>query len=343
MRSLSLKEIRTEVEALEKEIRLQRSILEVLQEPFLILDPKGNFLKVNPKGMDMLGYPPEELQQMVFIDVVPLEDLHQVREGFEEMGQGKEVRFRTQVTSRLGERIPVVFFGTLKEDIFFIILRDLRERIGIEEEFEKTKKEFMEKIRERDLYARELQVIRDLYKEKLKEIEMMKEEAIRLSYTDDLTGIYNHRFFIEQLTLEVERQKRYPTPLSLLMIDIDYFKHYNDNNGHLAGDQVLKAIAILIQHGVRQSDIVARYGGEEFSAILINTGREEALEIAERVRRNVADTRFPNENAQPNKDLTVSVGVATFSSSISTLTDLIREADHALYLAKKCGRNRIEG
>jgi diguanylate cyclase (GGDEF)-like protein len=293
--------------------------------------------------MDMLGYPPEELQQMVFIDVVPLEDLHQVREGFEEMGQGKEVRFRTQVTSRLGERIPVVFFGTLKEDIFFIILRDLRERIGIEEEFEKTKKEFMEKIRERDLYARELQVIRDLYKEKLKEIEMMKEEAIRLSYTDDLTGIYNHRFFIEQLTLEVERQKRYPTPLSLLMIDIDYFKHYNDNNGHLAGDQVLKAIAILIQHGVRQSDIVARYGGEEFSAILINTGREEALEIAERVRRNVADTRFPNENAQPNKDLTVSVGVATFSSSISTLTDLIREADHALYLAKKCGRNRIEG
>ena len=343
MRSLSLKEIRAEVEALEKEIRLQRSIFEVLQEPFLILDPKGDFLKVNPKGMDMLGYPPEELQQMVFIDVVPLEDLHQVREGFEEMGQGKEVRFRTQVTSRLGERIPVVFFGTLKEDIFFIILRDLRERIGIEEEFEKTKKEFMEKIRERDLYARELQVIRDLYKEKLKEIEMMKEEAIRLSYTDDLTGIYNHRFFIEQLTLEVERQKRYPTPLSLLMIDIDYFKHYNDNNGHLAGDQVLKAIAILIQHGVRQSDIVARYGGEEFSAILINTGREEALEIAERVRRNVADTRFPNENAQPNKDLTVSVGVATFSSSISTLTDLIREADHALYLAKKCGRNRIEG
>jgi len=343
MRSLSLKEIRTEVEALEKEIRLQRSILEFLQEPFLILDPKGNFLKVNPKGMDMLGYPPEELQQMVFIDVVPLEDLHQVREGFEEMGQGKEVRFRTQVTSRLGERIPVVFFGTLKEDIFFIILRDLRERIGIEEEFEKTKKEFMEKIRERDLYARELQVIRDLYKEKLKEIEMMREEAIRLSYTDDLTGIYNHRFFIEQLTLEVERQKRYPTPLSLLMIDIDYFKHYNDTNGHLAGDQALRNIAMLIQRGVRQSDIVARYGGEEFSAILINAGREKALEIAERVRRNVADTRFPNENAQPNKDLTVSVGVAIFSSSISTLTDLIREADHALYLAKKCGRNRIEG
>jgi diguanylate cyclase (GGDEF)-like protein len=293
--------------------------------------------------MEILGYPPEELQQRVFIDVVPLEDLNRIREGFEEMGRGKEVRFRTQITSRLGERIPVEFFGVLKEDAFFIMLKDLRERVEIEEEFERTKKEFTEKIRERDLYARELQVIRDLYKEKLKEIEVMKEEAVRLSYTDDLTEIYNHRFFIEQLTLEVERQKRYATPLSLLMIDIDYFKNYNDTNGHLAGDQVLKAIAILIQRGVRQSDIIARYGGEEFSAILINTGREKALEIAERVRRNVSDTRFPNESAQPNKDLTVSVGVATFSSSISTLTDLIREADHALYRAKKGGRNRIEG
>jgi diguanylate cyclase (GGDEF)-like protein len=223
------------------------------------------------------------------------------------------------------------------------MLRDLREKIEIEEEFERTKKEFTEKIRERDLYARELQVTRDLYKEKLKEIEMMGQEALRLSYTDDLTGIYNHRFFIEQLTLEVERQKRYDAPLSLLMIDIDYFKNYNDTNGHLAGDQALKAISKLIQQGVRQTDIVARYGGEEFSAILINAGREKALEIAERVRRNVADTRFPNEKAQPNKDVTVSVGVATFSSSVSTLTDLIREADHALYRAKKRGRNRIEG
>lgn len=343
MKTFSLKEIRTKVEALEKEIRLQRSILEVIPEPFFILDRNGEFLKVNPKGMEILGYPPEELQQRVFLDIIPLEDLNKVREGFEEMGQGKEARFRTQITSRLGERIGVELFGVLREDTFFIMLRDLKERIEIEEEFKRTKKEFTEKIRERDLYARELQVIRGLYKEKLKEIGLMSEEALRLSYTDDLTGIYNHRFFIEQLTLEVERQKRYAAPLSLLMIDIDYFKHYNDTNGHLAGDQALKAISILIQRGVRQTDIVARYGGEEFSAILINAGREKALEIAERVRRNVADTRFPNESAQPNKDLTVSVGVATFSTSVSTLTDLIREADHALYRAKKGGRNRIEG
>ena len=343
MKTVSLKEIRTKVEVLEKEIHLQRSVLDVLPDPFLILDRKGEFLKVNPKAMDLFGYPPEELRQRVLMDVVPLEDLSRILEGFEQMELGRKVRFRTQVISRLGERIPVELFGAAGEDAFFVVMRDMRERTQIEEEFERAKKEFTEKIRERDLYARELQVIRDLYKEKLKEIEAMKEEALFLSYTDDLTGIYNHRFFIQQLTLEVERQKRYASPLALLMIDIDYFKHYNDTNGHLAGDQVLKAIAILIQRGVRQSDIVARYGGEEFTAILINAGREKALEIAERVRRNVADTRIPNEGAQPNRNLTVSVGVATYSSSISTLTDLIREADHALYRAKKAGRNCIEG
>jgi diguanylate cyclase (GGDEF)-like protein len=185
--------------------------------------------------------------------------------------------------------------------------------------------------------------MRDLYREKLKEIERMRVEAIFLSHVDDLTGIYNHRFLILQLTQEVDRQKRYANPLSLLMIDIDHFKHYNDTNGHLAGDQALKAVALLIQRAVRQTDIVARYGGEEFAAILINAGKAMAREIGERVRRNVAETRFPNEHLQPSGNLTVSVGAATFSSSISTLTDLLREADNALYRAKRGGRNRIEG
>jgi diguanylate cyclase (GGDEF)-like protein/PAS domain S-box-containing protein len=343
MKSLSLKEIRTEIEALEKEIHLQRSILEAIPEPFFILGRKGDFLKANPKGAELLGYRAEELRERILMDVVSLEDLHRVREGLEEMAQGNEARFRARMISRFGERIPVEFFGIPMEDGLFIMLKDIRERVENEEELERSRKELTEKGRERDLYARELGVIRHLYKEKMKEIEIMKEEALRLSYTDDLTGIYNHRFFVEQLTREVERHRRYATPLSLLMVDIDYFKHYNDTNGHLAGDQVLRAIARLIERGVRQTDIVARYGGEEFAAILTNTEKKGALDIAERVRRNVADARFPNETAQPNKDLTVSVGVATASSSIAALTDLIREADHALYRAKRAGRNRTEG
>ena len=201
----------------------------------------------------------------------------------------------------------------------------------------------MEKVRERDQYARELQAMKDAYKEKLKELDKMREEALILSYMDDLTALCNHRYFIQELTKEIHRQKRYPSPLSLLMIDIDYFKNYNDTNGHLAGDQVLKTIAMIILHSARQTDIVARYGGEEFCAILINTGREGALAIAERVRKGVLEMQFPNENVQPNGDLTVSIGMATYSSSVSTVTDLIREADNALYQAKRAGRNRIEG
>ena len=344
MTSPSLKEVKAKVEALEREIHLQRPILEAMEEPLFILNRKGEFLKANPKGMEMLDYPWDDFQKMAFIDVVGLEDLGQIRDGFEEIVQGKPVRFRTHVMTRSGERIPVEFTGIIRGETFFITLRDLRERMQMEEEWERTKKELVEKIRERDQYARELQMFRDLYDEKLKEIEKLREEAVLLSYTDDLTGIYNHRFFIQQLTMELERQKRYPTPLSLLMIDIDYFKHYNDTNGHLAGDEVLRATSMLIQQGVRHTDIVARYGGEEFSAILMNAGKDYAREIAERVRKNVADARLHNEAAQPNGDLTVSVGLATFSPpAISTLTDLIREADKALYRAKNAGRNRVEG
>ena len=343
MKSPSLKEIRGKVEALEGEINLQRSILEVIQDPFFILDPKEEFLKANPKGLDMLVYPWEELRQIAFIDVIPLEEIRTVRERFEEMKRGKEVRFRTYIVSRPGERIPVEFFGSFRGETFLITMKDLREKTEIKDKSERMQKELAEKIRERDQYARELSVLRDLYEEKLKEIGKMREEAMLLSYTDDLTGIYNHRFFIQQLTMEVDRQKRYPTPLSLLMIDVDYFKHYNDTNGHLAGDQALKAISVLIQNAVRQTDIVARYGGDEFSAILINAGQEGAREIAERIRRNVAETHFSNENSQPNGDLTVSIGLAVFSPPISTLTDLIREADNALYRAKRAGHNLVEG
>lgn len=293
--------------------------------------------------MELLGYPWEELSKMTFLEVIPLEENGKAIDQFEAMAEGKETLETFHLLHKDGLKIPVECFGRRKEETYFLQLKDLREKIQSMEEWERIKKQLMDKIRERDEYARELQALKDLFKEKVKEVEKMREEALLLSYTDDLTGIYNHRFLIQQLTLEVERQRRYPTALSFLMIDIDYFKHYNDINGHLAGDQVLRKIAHLLHQGVRQSDIVARYGGEEFAAILIHAEREKAREIAERIRRIIAETPFPNERQQPNQNLTVSIGLATFSPTISTVTDLIREADHALYRAKRKGRNRVEG
>jgi len=339
----SLDEIQTKGEPLEQEIHLLKSVFEAIRDPLFVLNRKGEVLKVNPKGGELFNTSPEELHQMLFVDLIALDDRIAFQEGIEAMERGEEISLNLHVVNRMKEEIPVLCFGSLRGETYCLTLLDQREEIRRVKEWERLKQELTEKIREKDQYARELQVMRDLFRERTREVEKMKEEALLLSYTDDLTGIYNHRFFIQQLTLEVERQKRYGSPLSLLMIDIDYFKHYNDHNGHLAGDEALKGIALLIQHGVRQSDIVARYGGEEFGAILVNTGKREAMEIAERVRRLVAETAFPNEKEQPNRDLTVSIGVATFAPPIATLTDLIREADNALYRAKRAGRNRVEG
>jgi diguanylate cyclase (GGDEF)-like protein/PAS domain S-box-containing protein len=343
MQKSSVKRIQQKTGVREKERDVMTSFFERIPDPLLILDPKGAFLKVNHRAAEILGYSNEELQQRVLFDLVIPEERDIVQKAFEEIESGGETRLSASFFDSSRERIPVELVGTSDGEFFFMTLKDVRGKMQMEEELEKAKKNLMEKIRERDQYARERQALSDIYKEKLKEIEKLKEEKEKLSYTDDLTEISNHRYFIHQLTVEVKKQKRYPTALSLLMIDIDYFKHYNDTNGHLAGDQVLRAVALLIGHGVRDSDIVARYGGEEFSAILINTGKKEAMEIAERVRRAVAENGFPNEGAQPNGKLTVSIGAATFSPSICTLTDLIREADAALYRAKRAGRNRVEG
>jgi diguanylate cyclase (GGDEF)-like protein/PAS domain S-box-containing protein len=343
MSSLSLQEIKRRVDALEGELSLLRSALDVVQDPVLLLDQKGAFLKTNEKAKEALGYSCNELQERSFLDLIDIEDLSEVRNGLEALKGNQAIRLKTSVVSQWGEKIPVELFGRFEGGKVLLLLKDLREAARFEEEWEKKKKELTEKIRERDQYARDLQAMRDLYKERVREIEKMRAEAVFLSHTDDLTGIFNHRFFIQQLKMELERRKRYPSPLSLLMIDIDFFKHYNDTNGHLAGDEALRATALLIQHAVRQTDIVARYGGEEFVAILINADNETALEIGERVRQGIADTRFFNEHLQPNKNLTVSIGVATYSPSLANLEDLLRAADNALYRAKKGGRNRIEG
>ncbi len=338
-----LKELPILLETPEAVHSLLKTLLEVVPDPFIVLSCEGDILGINRRALELLGDAPEALQQVSFADRISDEDQRRVREAFEKMQNESLLSLHFRLMNRSSETIPVAGWFFFHQDAFWIVLKDLRESLRMKEEEERLRQALMETIRERDQYAKELQVMRDLFRERTKEVEKMKEEAILLSYTDDLTGIYNHRFFIQQLTLEVERQKRYAAPLSLLMIDIDYFKHYNDHNGHLAGDEALKGIAHRIQHGVRQSDIVARYGGEEFVAILVNTGKEQAMEIAERVRKVVAETVFPNEKEQPNGDLTVSIGVATFGPPISTLTDLIRAADNALYRAKKAGRNRIEG
>ncbi len=162
-----------------------------------------------------------------------------------------------------------------------------------------------------------------------------------LSITDDLTGLYNRRYFNQRFDREVLRAKRYRRPLSILMVDIDYFKNYNDINGHLLGDDVLKKVAYLVESNLRKADIVARYGGEEFVILLPEIDKVHADQVAEKLRRTIELRHFPKEQYQPNKNLTISLGLATLPDDSTNSRELIEFADRALYRAKAEGRNRV--
>jgi diguanylate cyclase (GGDEF)-like protein len=188
---------------------------------------------------------------------------------------------------------------------------------------------------------RELRELKEHYHETARELKAARERLKQLSLTDDLTETYNYRYFMDSLELELRRAKRYEYPISLMMLDIDYFKIYNDTHGHLAGDGVLKHVAQVIKETVRHTDILARYGGEEFAVILIKTNLDEAYQIAERVRKAVERAPMDHEETQPQERLTLSVGIGTLSPQISSVKGLIETADKALYVAKRSGRNRV--
>jgi diguanylate cyclase (GGDEF)-like protein len=159
--------------------------------------------------------------------------------------------------------------------------------------------------------------------------------------TDPLTGIYNYRYFINQLIRELNRAQRYKIPLSVAMIDIDYFKVYNDNFGHLAGDYVLRKVARILSENTRISDIVARYGGEEFTVILPEATKDEAFKLADKLRRLVENYEFPNQERMPNGNVTISIGVASYPEDGNLPEQIIDRADIALYKAKNSGRNKV--
>ena len=161
-------------------------------------------------------------------------------------------------------------------------------------------------------------------------------ELRQLSVTDSLTGLVNRRYLEERLTEEIKRSNRHGYPMAFLMIDVDFFKSYNDTFGHTEGDKALKIVAHALKETLRGADVAARYGGEEFSILLPQTTSEEAEIIAERVRQRVEQTAFPSRN------ITVSIGIANCSLALNACENLISAADKALYEAKAKGRNNVQ-
>ncbi len=168
------------------------------------------------------------------------------------------------------------------------------------------------------------------------------EMVVHKSHTDSLTELWNHGFFQEQLIREIQETQKAENPLSLLMIDVDNFKKLNDDCGHQHGDVILKELARILKESSREVDYVCRYGGEEFSMILGQTQKEQALDIAQRLRKTIADHPFPRVSPHgKNIHITVSIGLAAFPQDASTPEELITQADKAMYIAKFSGKNKI--
>jgi diguanylate cyclase (GGDEF)-like protein len=216
-----------------------------------------------------------------------------------------------------------------------------------ERELQAARRELQRKNRELDSSMDDLERIKHLYKDIGTELNTTSEKLRRakdqlevLAITDGLTEVYNHRYFVDQIHERFRVAKAQLKPLSLLMIDIDHFKTFNDNHGHMQGDLVLRRIAHILKSSCRSADIVARYGGEEFAIILSETDSKKAEMVAERIRKLVEDCRPPD--GSEDQCVTISIGVGSTGNGVEAVDHLISSADKALYQAKNAGRNRVE-
>lgn len=179
------------------------------------------------------------------------------------------------------------------------------------------------------------------FSEELEELRQTVSVLSDLVITDELTGLHNYRHFVSALDVEIERSRRTGNPVALMILDIDNFKNANDHHGHEFGNCVLAQLADLLRESLRKPDIPCRYGGEEFAVILPDTPLPQALQLAERLRSNIADMRVPWKRMK--MAITVSIGVDAVVATESTDPgDLIEQADNCLRAAKREGKNRID-
>lgn len=282
----------------------------------------GGWIEVNPALCDLLGYSEEELLQRTFQDITHPHDLDSDLSHVQQMLSGAINSFQMEKRyfHRQGQEVWVLLSVSLVHDpvglpLYFISeIQDITDR-----------KRYEQQVAQQQLA-----------------LEAANAQLEQLAITDGLTGLKNRRFFDEHLEQEVNRAARQQAPVSLLMLDIDHFKSYNDAFGHPAGDGVLRQVAHLIQTESRSIDVAARYGGEEF--VVVVPGIEQAGAVALAQRLGSAFESLP----WPHRAITVSIGIATWmpmatdsAPPLSVRDELVNQADQALYAAKSNGRNHV--
>lgn len=298
-------------------------------------DEEGRIFEWNQAAYELFGYQPHEVIARYIWDLFPeecpqkqqkqladrREMIRQVIAGQELMGM--EATLRAKDGTPLCVLMNIIPLRTTSEAITGLICAnvDITRRKMLENEL--AHKYEVEKDLNRQLQQKREELIR------------ANERLAEMVTTDGLTGLKNHRYFRETLEKAFMRAVREGAPLSIVMLDVDRFKQYNDTFGHPAGDEVLRTVAALLQRSTRRHDLVARYGGEEFVLLLPNTGENEARKVAERTRKAVANHPWTL------RPVTISLGIATLDQDASSPSQLVDQADKALYISKNHGRNRV--
>lgn len=221
------------------------------------------------------------------------------------------------------------------EQLIDCAFMQMDKRVNYEKELWKMKKDVQLALQKKEEAFQQLEQIYQEIALKQKELQIMNENLEKLSNLDQLTGVYNRHFSASYLKEQIKKVNEEQYVFSLIILDIDYFKHVNDTYGHLAGDLVLSRLGMLLKEYIHQQGVVIRYGGEEFIIILPNKNKEQAIEIANYLNRLVEQELFVEVG-----HITISLGISTAFSN-DTVTTIFKRADDALYIAKHSGRNQV--
>ncbi len=308
------------IKSKEKAEKAEEFIIRALNsqiDTFFLFDPSTQkAIRWNKAFTNISGYTDEEVAALPAPDsYYSSQDLDAASSATQSVLEGNPMSIEMELICKDGHKVPTEYQASLFSD-------------------------------EKGTYKYLLSIGRNISERKIAEekIKRLNKDLSKLAFRDGLTGLINRRMFDEMLDKEWSRAQRNHQPLSLMMIDIDYFKNYNDYYGHLQGDECLKLVAqVLSKVPKRSMDIVARYGGEEFVIIIPETGATQAIQLAEKCCEMVRRQQFPHEQSKVSDVVTISIGISTFTTfSEAQPSLLIAAADKLLYQAKENGRNRVE-